>query len=241
MSEDYKPAKYWSDLLASDFSLRGVGHSDYRVSYNRWMYRWKRHVVRRALKTVGRGRTALDIGSGIGWVINELLRVGARVEGCDIAEPAIELLRVRFPSVPFFRTTLGAEPLPRTDATYDLVTSFEVVFHITEDDQWERGMAEIARVLRPGGRLIVTDGFGADDRVPAPHVRFRSIHRWEPVAAASGLPFVSVRACYRWLSRDLDELWFPNMPHRIRGAVEYLLEVTAPRHPHMRIAILEKT
>src|SRR5438132_14387109 len=96
MSQDYKPAKYWSELLASDFSLRGVGHSDYRLSYNQWMYRWKRHVVRRALRRWTRGQSALDIGSGIGWVVNELLRAGAHVEGCDIAEPAIELLRERF-------------------------------------------------------------------------------------------------------------------------------------------------
>ena len=240
MSQDYKPAKYWSDLLASDFSLRGVGHSDYRLSYNRWMYRWKRHVVRRALRSWTRDRTALDIGSGIGWVVNELLRAGARVEGCDIAEPAIELLRERFPSVPFFRTTLGEEPMPRPDGAYDLVTTLEVVFHITDDDQWTRGVSDIGRELRPGGRLIVTDGFGAVDRDPAPHVRFRSMARWEPVVSTAGLRFVSLRPCYRWLSRDLHELWFPDVPHRIRGAMEYLLEIVAPRRPHMRIAILEK-
>jgi SAM-dependent methyltransferase len=240
MNQDYKPAKYWSDLLATDFSLRGVGHSDYRVSYNRWMYRWKRHVVRRALRSVGRGRTALDIGSGIGWVVNELLRTGARIEGSDIAETAIELLRMRFPSVPFFRTTFGSEVLPRPNDAYDLVTILEVVFHVTDDDQWASGIAEIGRVLCPGGRLIVTDGFGASDRDPAPHVRFRSIARWQPVASAAGLRFVAIRPCYRWLSRDLHELWFPNMPHRVRGALEYALEVIAPRSPHMRIAILEK-
>jgi SAM-dependent methyltransferase len=239
MSQDYKPAKYWSELLASDFSLRGVGHSDYRLSYNRWMYRWKRRVVRRTLGGT-RGQSALDIGSGIGWVINELLRAGARVEGCDIAEPAIEQLRKRFPSVPFFRATLGDEPLPRPDGAYDLVTMLEVVFHITDNDRWTRGMAEIGRLLRPAGRLIVTDGFGPVDRVPAPHVRFRSMARWKPVASTAGFRFISLRPYYRWLSRDLHELWFPDMPHRVRGAVEYLLEVVAPREPHMRIAVLEK-
>jgi SAM-dependent methyltransferase len=204
------------------------------------MYRWKRHVVRRAFREIPRGASVLDIGSGVGWVVNELLRMGARVEGCDIAEPALEQLSARFPSVAFFPVSLGAEPIPRPDAAYDFVTLLEVAFHITDDAQWSRAVGEIGRVLRPGGRLIVTDGFGATDRDPAPHVRFRSNQRWLDAASQAHMRLRSLRPLYRWLSRDLGDLWFPDMPHRVRGAVEYTLEILARRTPHMRIAVFEK-
>lgn len=240
MSDGYRPAEYWSRLLESDFSLRGTGHICYSCGYNVWMYRRKRHVLRRALRDVPKPARALDVGSGVGWVVGELLRWGADVEGCDITEVSVRRLRERHPAVPFFQVELGTDPLPPPDEAFDLVTILDVTFHITDDARWEAGVADIARVLRPGGHLIVTDGFGRKDVEPWEHVRFRSLARWRRTADATGLKLRALRPCYRWLSRDLDEVWVRSLPGKVRGAMEYILEYAVPRSPHMRCAVFRK-
>jgi SAM-dependent methyltransferase len=239
--QGYRPAEYWSQLLESDFSLRGTGHICYSRGYNVWMYRGLQRVFRRALGGVPLPARALDIGSGVGWVVNELVQWGATVSGCDITDVSVRRLSERFPKVSFSRVALGSDPLPHPDASFDLVTILAVTFHIVDDALWRSGVGEIARVLRPGGRLIVTDGFGERDVVPWEHVRFRSKPRWLEAAAETGLRLESLRPCYRWLSRDLKELWLPALPGRVRGAMEYGLEIVAPRRPHMRCAVFVRS
>src|SRR5690349_10430675 len=89
MSEDYEPARYWTDRLAGDYSLRGTGHLAYSARYNRWIYRVKRRALRRGLRGSAAGARALDLGSGTGWVVEQLLDRGLRVDGCDIAANAV--------------------------------------------------------------------------------------------------------------------------------------------------------
>jgi len=238
--EGYRPAEYWAHLLESDFTLRGVGHVCYSEGYNVWMYRWKRGVFRKALHHVPKPCRALDIGSGVGWVVSELLDWGAQPEGCDITDVSVERLAQRFPTVPFSKVELGREPLPHATASFDLVTILDVTFHIVDDDKWGAGVAEMARVLRPGGHLIVTDGFGRADIEPWEHVRFRSLERWRATARAAGLELTSLVPMYRWLSRDVSDLWLKGLPGRARGTMEYALELAVRRPPHMRCATFTK-
>jgi SAM-dependent methyltransferase len=153
---------------------------------------------------------------------------------------AVGRVRRRFPAVSFFELELGAEQAPRPDASYELITALDVVYHVTDDEAWRAAVAEIARLLQPRGRAIVSDGFGKAEVAPAPHVRFRPMEDWEDVAASCGLRIVSTIPLYRWLSRDVNQPLLRRLPGGLRGAIEYLLEVTVPRHPHMRLAILER-
>lgn len=180
------------------------------------------------------------MGSGAGWVIGELLRWGARPEGCDIAAGAVRRLRARFPEVSFFRLELGGEPIPRANGSYRLVTMVDVAYHVVEDARWRAGLGELGRVLEPGGRLVATDALGDRDRSPEAHVRFRSRARWEDAAAAAGLRIAALWPCFRWLSRDRDAFGFTHLADGPRGALEYALELLAPRPAHLRCALLVK-
>jgi SAM-dependent methyltransferase len=240
VADGYRPAEYWSHLLESDFTLRGTGHICYSCGYNRWMYRRKGEVLRRALRDVSLPARALDVGSGTGWVVEQLLRFGAAVEGCDITEVSVRRLSERFPGLPFRRVALGEDPLPHPDGSFDLVTLIDVAFHIVDEALFEAGVREIARVLAPGGHLIATDGFGDREVVPWEHVRFRPRRRWVEVAGSGGLRLAALRPCYRWLSRDPHELWLRGLPGRVRGALEYALEHAVPRRPHLRCATFVK-
>jgi SAM-dependent methyltransferase len=101
----------------------------------------------------GSGRL-LDAGCGSGGNLVRLARLGLRAEGVDIAAPAVEACRER--GLPVVRGSLLA--LPFADRSFDAVTSFDVIYHSWVPDD-AAAVAELVRVLRPGGLLLV--------RVPA--------------------------------------------------------------------------
>ncbi len=107
------------------------------------------------------GESLLDVGCGTGGVaIPAKMRVGSagKIAGID---PSPEMLAVarrnalrRGLEIDF---RLGAiEALPYDDATFDAVTASLMIHHL-RGDLVERGAAEILRVLKPGGRLLVVD------------------------------------------------------------------------------------
>jgi SAM-dependent methyltransferase len=234
----YQPAEYWARRLQAHFDLRGTGHLSFSPLYNRLVYRRKRRVLRAALADVSEVSPALDVGAGTGWAVHELLKTGADVEGCDLTDVAVAGLNTRFPGVGFFRCELGTNPLPRPDATYNLVTLLDVAYHITDDDRFAAAVCELARVLRHGGALVATDSFGPEDAAPQPHVRFRSAGTWKAAGAAAGLRLEATRPLYSWLSRDRRSSRLVALPDAIRGALEYGLEYALPRPPHLRCATL---
>jgi SAM-dependent methyltransferase len=240
MAGGYRPEEYWETRLTRDFSLRGVGHVGYSERYNRWLYRRKRHVLRRALHGLAPPLRGLDVGSGVGWVVRELERFGAEVEGCDIAEVAVERLRESFPEKTFFRAALGDEALPRPDASYNVVTMLDVAYHLVDEREWRAALAEVGRVLAPGGRLIASDGLTERERSPAAHVRFRSRSAWADALHAAGLELTHVEPCFRWLSRERAVRGFARLPDAMRGAVEYGLEALVPEPAHQHLAVALK-
>ncbi len=101
-----------------------------------------------------KGGKVLDVGSGNGYVLSRYAREGAETFGIDITPTAINLCRKRFDLMGLrgdFRVA-DAEALPFEDATFDGVCSMGVLHHVPDT---ERAVAEIFRVLKPGGRLIV--------------------------------------------------------------------------------------
>lgn len=236
----YRPEDYWSRRLEREFNLRGTGQQDYDEAYNAWLYRAKRRALGRALRRAGDPSSALDVGSGVGWVVKELRRRDIRVEGCDIALVAVERLRELFPDSTFFRVSVGEEPIPRPDATFDLVTALDVTYHMTDEEIWRTAVMEMGRVLRTGGCLIVIDALGDQDLAVADHVRFRSLGTWSSAAASAGLEVEAVLPCYRWLSRGRSASRLSRLDDGTRGAVEYALEWLVPRAPHMRCAVLRR-
>jgi SAM-dependent methyltransferase len=123
-----------------------------------WWYAGQRAIASALLEPVlGAGasgpRRLLDAGCGTGFNLLALGRLG-RATGVDLAPEAIAFCRER--GVRAVRASLLALPFP--DAAFDAVTSFDVIYHawVTDD---RAAVAEMARVVRPGGWLLV--------RVPA--------------------------------------------------------------------------
>jgi SAM-dependent methyltransferase len=98
------------------------------------------------------GKTVLEIGSGTGVHARLLAAAGARLSAVDLTPTAVELTkrRLELAGLEADVREADAESLPFADASFDFVWSWGVIHH---SESTERVVAEIARVLRPGGTL----------------------------------------------------------------------------------------
>lgn len=77
----------------------------------------------------GKGKKALDLGSGAGAVINELLKKGYSVTAIEYSKEAVEKLRKRFPGVTVVQADLNEW---QPNEKYDIVTMMELTQNFTE-------------------------------------------------------------------------------------------------------------
>ena len=112
--------------------------------------RWRARAA--DLAEVEGGSRALDVATGTGDLAIELARRGAEVTGLDFSEPMLELARGKAPGVEWVRG--NALELPYDDGEFDAVT---VGFGARNFADLGRGLAELARVAKPGGRVVVLE------------------------------------------------------------------------------------
>ena len=123
------------------------------VEQSHWWYIGRRKIIANFVADTCRPVTdrrprILDVGCGTGANLLMLSKYGD-AEGVDVSEDALAFCRERG----LDKVRLGAgEELPYDDATFDLVTAFDVVEHMDND---LAGLKEMRRVLRPGGRVLL--------------------------------------------------------------------------------------
>lgn len=104
--------------------------------------------------TLAHGLDVLDVASGEGYGARLLADVAKSVVGVDLDADAVEFASRKYGSTPNLKFAEGAcSALPLPDASVDMVVSFETIEH---HDQHEVMLAEIKRVLRPGGLLVIS-------------------------------------------------------------------------------------
>lgn len=99
------------------------------------------------------GRRVLDAGCGSGPLSAALRAKGAIVTGFDASPAMVELARRRLGERAALHVADLSQPLPFADAAFDDVVS-SLVLHYLRD--WTAPLAELRRVLKPGGRLILS-------------------------------------------------------------------------------------
>ena len=146
-----------------------------RVEADHWWFRGRRELLAamiRELEIRPEART-LDVGSGTGANLRLLVELGfERVSGLDRSEEAIRYCGEKA-LPPVERGDLC--DLPFAEADFDLVIATDVLEHVEDE---ARAVGELRRVLRPGGRLIVTVPafqtlWGLQDRVSHHQRRYR--------------------------------------------------------------------
>lgn len=101
-------------------------------------------------------KTVLDIGCGYGWCeINFLGRGAAKVVGVEVSEKDLETIRSNISNDRLELKASSATSLPFEANSFDSIVSWEVVEHIPKGTEGLM-LAEVARVLRPGGAFYLS-------------------------------------------------------------------------------------
>ncbi len=123
-----------------------------------WSLLAQRAILPWALDGARLDGSAIEVGSGGGAMPAEVLDrfPGLRLTATDLDPEMVERARERL--APFGEraavTRADATALPFPDASFDAALSFLMLHHV---GRWEQALAELARVVRPGGALFVYD------------------------------------------------------------------------------------
>lgn len=129
--------------LTGERTVPGISHENY------W---FRRHeVVYAAIAADCSGGVVLEAGCGEGYGADLLAGTARAVLALDYDGATVAHVRARYPRVGVARANLVALPVP--DGSVDVVVSLQVIEHLWEQ---ERFLRECLRVLRPGGRLMVS-------------------------------------------------------------------------------------
>jgi demethylmenaquinone methyltransferase/2-methoxy-6-polyprenyl-1,4-benzoquinol methylase len=112
--------------------------------------RWRARAVE--LARIEPGSRALDVATGTGDLAVALRAAGAEVVGCDFSEEMLERARRKEPAARF--EWADALALPYDDDSFDAAT---VGFGARNFSDLRLGLGEMARVVRPGGRVVVLE------------------------------------------------------------------------------------
>lgn len=186
---------------ALHIALGGDGHSD-TACFARQAELFLEHLG------ATRAKRAIEFGAGMGYNVRRLAerRPDTQFVGVDLTESHVARARTACRGLPNVELlACDYQSLPHGDATFDGVLAVET---LCQTNSQEAAIAEAARVLRPGGRLVVVDCFRRAplERLAPPLAEaarlvekttavnaFRQVDDWVRMAEAAGLSLVEQR------------------------------------------------
>lgn len=142
--------------LVGDLSEKNKqDYEDFFARYDDFRYQKEAHILKNLDQIDFQDKKVLEIGLGQGADAEQIIRRGGIYSGVDLTAESVERVKMRFSlrNLPFEEVTQGsALELPFADNSFDIVFSFGVLHHIPDI---QKAQKEIARVLKPDGKLIV--------------------------------------------------------------------------------------
>jgi len=191
----YSAKEYWSKHLEENFSLSGVGFTQFGKGYNIWIYRMRKKVLERVIskyKIDISNAKILDIGCGSGFYVDILWRKGVKsLVGIDITAISTRELSAKYPNFDFYEaditspTLINAFPLNRRK--FDVIIGFDVLYHIVDDTKFEQGIKNIRLLCSKNGFIFINDLFPHKVPYALFHVKHRLLGDYVRVLSKNGI------------------------------------------------------
>lgn len=182
--QQFNPKDYWEKRLQENWGLRGVGYIGYGKYYNQWLYKIREKVFNHHIRKLTLGLNSfeklkiLDIGSGTGFYLGLWKSIGVKlITGSDITSIAVEHLKKLYPELSIVHLDIGnsLETQDFSKNKFDVITAFDVCFHIIDDFAFRQALFNISRLLKPGGYFLFSDNFLHGKTIRSMHQVSRSI------------------------------------------------------------------
>jgi SAM-dependent methyltransferase len=141
--DDYRPAETSALPRTGERTVPGVAAENYWFRRHEAAYAWLLPAVA--------GRVVLEVGCGEGYGTAMMAAQARKVIGVDYDHSAVAHAQARYRRPRFVRANLAA--LPVRDARVDVLAGLQVIEHVWDHPQF---VAECARVVRPGGALLIS-------------------------------------------------------------------------------------
>ena len=162
-----------------------------------WLHRrWKRRLVQ--LAEAKPGKRALDLCCGTGDIAFALADNGAKITAIDFSEPMLKIAEKRKGDADIVYKTGDALNTGEPDNHYDCVT---IAYGLRNLADFEGGLAEMHRVAKPGGKLLVLD-FG---KPPSGLVRFWYLGYLKWMVPCFGRIFSKDASAYAYIHESLKD------------------------------------
>jgi SAM-dependent methyltransferase len=209
VSSDSPDKSYWEDRLAGNWGLHGVGYLGQGVRYNKWLYAVRREVFLRHLPSLSLKlpeASVLDIGSGTGFWLEQWKSLGVgSLQGSDITAVAVERLQKAFADIGITQLDIAGDIGPlHWSQSFDVVSAFDVLFHITDDRSFQRAIENISGVLKPGGYFLFSDNFVHGAARRSDHQVSRSLGETEGIVIKSGFRIVRRTPMFVLMNAPID-------------------------------------
>lgn len=163
--------------------------------------RWRRLAARAATEGLAPCARILDLATGTGDLAADLAQAapGARVFGADFTRPMLDRAAAKFGHAQFDWIEADALALPFPDRFFDAAT---IAFGLRNIADRPRALAEMARVLRPGGRLAILEFGRPRNRLWRALFELYSFQIMPRVGR-----LISGSMAYLYLARSIREFW----------------------------------
>ena len=165
---------------------------------------------------VGPGSVVADVGTGSGFVAEAALDAGARVIGIDNSSGMLSEVERRFAGRPFEARSGEADVLPLADGEVDAVLANMFLHHAPDP---AAAIGEMARALKPGGVLVITDA----DSHEHEWLRTEQHDRWLGFARADVAGWFRAAGLEDVAVGDTQELCSPTSSCGVKAAITIFL------------------
>lgn len=181
---------FWDERHRAADELASGGNIGYSSGSNAMLYavRSARLIeCTGAWQGVAAPLRVLDAGCGKGYFARAMAGFGHRVDGIDTSPHAIgHCAELAGPAESYAVSDLASWS---PSGLYDVVYCIDVLYHLLDDDEWEASVRRLCSLVGVGGRVLLVDHGGEEDREWTFYQRTRAASRYRELLADCGLTY----------------------------------------------------